>query len=533
MKLNLESLDNKIAWKNFRMPTYNIAAVREKTALQPTWLHFGAGNIFRAFPAVLAQRLLTAGLTGTGVIVCEGYDEELIDRVYRAHDNLSVCVTLHSDGHLRREVVGSITESLTLSGDAERVRDIFCAPSLQMVTFTITEKAYYMRTVDREFRADVQADMERDPRKAETMLGRIAALCVERSRCCNAPLALVSLDNCDNNGDRLRRSIMDFIHEWRARNLITGEEVAYVRDQISFPLTMIDKITPGPADKIAAALKADDLDECTPFTTAKGTRASIFVNTEAPQYLLMENDFPNGHPPLEQLGIIFTRRDIVEKAARMKACTCLNPLDTTMGLYGCLLGYNSIWAQMNDPDIPQLLVGVSREARQVVEDPGVIDPDEFLHEVMTVRYPNPHMPDTPQRITTDTSQKLGIRFGVTLLRYYNSPVPMHRISRLKFIPLAIAGWLRYLMGVDDEGQPMELSPDPLLESVQQRLADKKITFGRTDFPEMALEPILSDRIIFGANLYEIGAAENITAMFRELNAGPGAVRKTIHKYCEK
>ena len=148
MKLNLESLSNKLAWKNYRLPTYDIEAVRAQTALQPIWLHFGAGNIFRAFPAVLAQRLLTAGLTDTGIVVCEGYDEELIDRVYRSHDNLSICVTLHSDGHLRREVVGSITESLKLSDDFDRVRAVFCAPSLQMVTFTITEKAYYLRKVD-------------------------------------------------------------------------------------------------------------------------------------------------------------------------------------------------------------------------------------------------------------------------------------------------------------------------------------------------------------------------------------------------
>ena len=528
MKLNLESLSNKLAWKNYRLPTYNISAVREKTAQQPTWLHFGAGNIFRAFPAVLSQRLLTAGLTDTGIIVCEGYDEELIDRVYQAHDNLSICVTLHSDGHIRREVVGSITESLKLSQNLARVRDIFCAPTLQMVTFTITEKAYYLRDLDMQYRADIWQDMTRAPHLAETMMGRIAALCVERARSCATPLALVSLDNCDNNGDRLRRCIYEFVSEWRSHNLITDEEATYIRTNITFPLTMIDKITPGPSKKIAATLKIDDLDETTPFKTEKGSLGAIFVNTEAPQYLIIENAFPNGHPPLEQLGIIFTRRSIVEKAAAMKACTCLNPLDTATGLFGCLLGYGTICDQMNDPDIPDLLVGISREAREVVEDPGVIVPDEFLHEILTVRYPNPYMPDTPQRITTDTSQKMSIRYGVTLKRYYNSTVPMHRVSRLKYIPLTIAAWLRYLLGVDDAGEAMELSPDPLMKSLQKRLSG--IQFGDTDFKDNALESILSDRFIFGANLYEIGAADSVVAMFRELNAGPGAVRKTLEKY---
>ncbi len=533
MKLNRESLSNKLIWKNYRLPTYDIEAVCAKTAKQPTWLHFGAGNIFRAFPAMLAQRLLTAGLADTGVIVCEGYDEELIDRVYREHDNLSVTVTLHGDGHTRREVVGSITESLKLSADYERVSEIFCAPTLQMVTFTITEKAYYLRDLQMQYRPEIQKDMKRAPHLAETMMGRIAALCIERARRCNAPLALVSLDNCDNNGDRLRRCIFDFIAEWRAHNLITDEEMTYVRTNITFPLTMIDKITPAPAEKIANALHMnDDLEQVIPFVTAKGTKASIFVNTESPQYLVIENAFPNGHPALEQLGIIFTRRSIVEKVAAMKACTCLNPLDTALGMYGCLLGYETIWEQMQDADIPSILVGISRESRRVDEDPGVIVPDEFLHEIMTVRYPNPHMPDSPKRIATDTSQKLGIRYGVTLKRYYNSSVPMHRVSRLEYIPLAIAGWLRYLMGVDDNGNAIELSPDPLMDSLQKRLADAGISFGVTDFGEYALESILSDAFIFGCNLYEIGAADAVTRIFRELNAGPGAVRTTLHKYAE-
>ena len=80
MKLTKESIKHNVAWKGYRLPQYDIDAVRENTHKAPTWLHFGAGNLFRAFPAVLAQRLLTAGLSDTGIICCDGYDEELIDR---------------------------------------------------------------------------------------------------------------------------------------------------------------------------------------------------------------------------------------------------------------------------------------------------------------------------------------------------------------------------------------------------------------------------------------------------------------------
>ena len=122
MKLTKESIKHNASWKGYRLPQYDIDAVREATHKAPTWLHFGAGNLFRAFPAVLAQRLLTAGLTDTGIICCDGYDEELIDRCYRACDHLSLSVTLYSNGTINKEVVASVTESLKVSEDGARLR---------------------------------------------------------------------------------------------------------------------------------------------------------------------------------------------------------------------------------------------------------------------------------------------------------------------------------------------------------------------------------------------------------------------------
>ena len=102
---------------------------------------------------------------------------------------------------------------------------------------------------------------------------------------------------------------------------------------------MIDKITPHPDERIAEKLEADGLENARPFVTGKGTVAAIYVNSENVHYLLIEDAFPNGHPPLEQCGVILTRRDIVEKSALMKVSTCMNPMDTALGVFGCMLGY--------------------------------------------------------------------------------------------------------------------------------------------------------------------------------------------------
>ena len=135
------------------------------------------------------------------------------------------------------------------------------------------------------------------------------------------------------------------------------------------------------------------------------------------------------------------------------------------------------------------------------------------------------MPDTPQRIATDTSQKLAIRFGETIKNYLASADK--DISNLKLIPLVLAGWMRYLMGVDDNGDKFELSPDPLLDSVCPLVAG--IKFGDTDVEE-SIRPLLTNKAIFGVDLYEAGLADLTVTYFKELIAGPGAIRKTLEKY---
>ena len=142
MKLKEDSIVNeKGKWVGYILPSYDRKLLKKNTYENPVWLHFGAGNIFRAFPAVLAQRLIEKGKMDTGIICCEGYDEEIIEKCFRPYDNLSVVVTLNSDGTKKKEVVGSVTESLTLQDD-NRLREIFRSASLQMVSFTITEKGY-------------------------------------------------------------------------------------------------------------------------------------------------------------------------------------------------------------------------------------------------------------------------------------------------------------------------------------------------------------------------------------------------------
>ena len=210
----------------------------------------------------------------------------------------------------------------------------------------------------------------------------------------------------------------------------------------------------------------------------------------------------------------------------MKVTTCLNPLHTALAIYGCLLGYTLISAEMKDPDLRPFVQKIGyMEAMPVVVDPGVLNPYEFIGAVINRRLPNPFMPDAPQRIAMDTSQKLPIRFGETLKKYVARGLDK---SNLVLIPLVLAGYARYLKGIDDNGNAFTPSPDPLLEELQAIVAPLEI--GKPDQDWSCLKRLYSRKDVFAIDLYEAGLGEQIEGMVKELYAAPGAVRTTLHKY---
>lgn len=531
LHLNRQSLkENRAEWEKagITLYSYDDEAVQAATQQAPQWVHFGGGNIFRAFIAALQQHLLNKGLAKTGIITAETYDEEVIEKVYRPFDNLSLAVTMYADGRFEKEVIGSVMESVVcrpdFKADWQRLKDIFTNPSLQVASFTITEKGYKLKDYAGNFFPAVAEDMKKEPEQATSSMGCIAALAYARYQAGAYPFAFLSLDNCSHNGDKIKEAILTFADEWEANGVADKGFVDYVNDpqKVTFPWSMIDKITPRSSAKVQGYLKELGFGDTELIHTEKGTYAA-FVNAENAQYLVIEDTFPNGRPALEQAGVIFTDRNTVDKVERMKVCTCLNPLHTAMAVYGCLLGYTLIADEMKDPQIKGLIEKIGyQEGLPVVTNPGVLNPEDFIKEVLEQRLTNGNLPDTPQRIASDTSQKVGIRFGETIKAYGA------KAKDLKYIPLAIAGWCRYLLAVDDEGKPFELSPDPLLKDLQAAL--EGITLGNPDSAKGKLKSILANKDIFGSDLYEVGLGEKIEGYFDELIAGPHAVRNTLVKY---
>ena len=530
VQINDENTRKEFKDKGYVLPSYDRDEVKALTASEPAWVHFGTGNIFRAFPAAVIDNLLNSGVYDKGVIAVEGFDYDIISKAYKPFDDLSLLVTLKSDGSIEKRVVGSVTESLTADfvrdADFSRLKEIFRSKSLQMVSFTITEKGYSLNGPDGSLSGLVKDDFDNKCFPPKHLMGKMAFLLYERYKAGAFPVAMASMDNCSHNGDKLKAAVFAYADKWCEQGLVDTGFVKYLNDEsgVTFPLSMIDKITPRPDGDVVNMLKKDGFEDTDIIITDKNTYTAAFVNAEETQYLVVEDKFPNGRPPFDKGGVYFTDRETVDKVEKMKVCTCLNPLHTALAVFGCLLSYDSIWKEMKDEDLSAFVREMGyKEGMPVVVNPVIIKPETFIDEVLNKRLVNPFMPDTPQRIACDTSQKLPIRFGETLKAYIKKG---EDVSKLHYIPVVLAGYLRYLTGVNDEGNDFEKSPDPLLSELSDIMAPYK---GYKAADAESLKPILSRKDIFAVDLYEAGLADMIAELFNEMNEGPGKVREVLHR----
>ena len=536
MKLTRAGIKDRAVWEKagITLPGYDVEAVSEKAKKEPVWVHFGIGNIFRVFIGGIADGLLEEGVMDRGITCVETFDYDVVDKIYQPYDNLGLNVILHGNGTREYKVIGSLAEAVKAqASDPEqwkRLKEIFASSSLQLVSFTITEKGYALHRADGTWLPYVAADIQNGPEKATGAMAVLVAMLYVRYQVGKYPLALVSMDNCSQNGAKLRESVLTMAEEWKKAGYVDEGFVSYVSDEdtVAFPWTMIDKITPRPSERIADDLEKAGVEYMQPVITGKQTYIAPFVNAEKPQYLVIEDHFPNGRPALEKgFGVYMTDRNTVNLSERMKVTVCLNPVHSATGPLGVVLGYDLFAHMLNtNEDMMKMARMVAYdEGLPVVPNPGILSPQAFVDELFNDRFPNEYLGDTNLRLAVDVSQMVGIRFGETVKAYVEK---YGDASRLTAIPLGIAGWLRYLLAVDDAGNHYELAPDPMKEELTEQLKD--IVVGHPETFKDQLKPILSNERLFFTDLYKDGAGEKIETMFREMIAGPGAVKATIHKY---
>ena len=199
-------------------------------------------------------------------------------------------------------------------------------------------------------------------------------------------------------------------------------------------------------------------------------------------------------------------RETVNLSERMKVTVCLNPVHSATGPLGVVQGYELFAHMLNtNEDMMKMARMIAYdEGLPVVPNPGILSPQAFVDELFHDRFPNEYLGDTNMRLSVDVSQMVGIRFGETIKAYVKK---FGDASRLTAIPLGIAGWLRYMLGVDDKGNTYELAPDPMNEEIQEQFKD--IVVGKPETFTNQLKPILSNERLFFTDLYKDGVGEKL------------------------
>ncbi|MCK4245255.1 MAG: mannitol dehydrogenase family protein, partial [Candidatus Omnitrophica bacterium] len=318
-------------WKEIsvRLPQFNLIEMVRRTKEAPVWVHIAPSNLFIGEIAPIQQALLESGIVQEGIIGLETWDEEIVDRIYRPHDNLRLRIVMPPGRANQPEVIASTAETVfadtSRPEEWEKSREYFAKPSLQMVTITCTEKGYSIRDPNDRLAETISKDIQNGPSKPGHIMAKLASLLNHRHQNGAGPIALVSMDNCSENGKRLFEAVSFIAQEWVSRKLVEKEFLEYLESKkVSFPWTMIDRITPSPAKENKEWLEERGIQNMEILRTVRGTFAAPFVNTEHISYLVIEENFPNGRPPLEKVDtsgnrIIFVESSgIVDKCEKMK-----------------------------------------------------------------------------------------------------------------------------------------------------------------------------------------------------------------------
>jgi fructuronate reductase/mannitol 2-dehydrogenase len=378
-------------------------------------------------------------------------------------------------------VVGSLSGYTFAPDDPEHVLQMLADPLTRIVSLTITEGGYLVDDKTGVFDATnpaVQQDVDRNAPR--TVFGYIVAGLDRRRKSGVAPFTVQSCDNLQGNGAVARTAIVSFAR--------LGDEslAAWIEANVAFPNAMVDRITPQTTEA-DRALVAD----------AFGIADGWPVVTEPCKQWVIEDTFSNGRPPLHEVGVQFVTDVHPYETMKLRL---LNASHQAMAYLGYLAGYRYAHEVMGDPDFVTFLTRfMDVEVTPLLPAVPGIDLAEYKRTLLE-RFANPKIRDTLARLATDGSDRMPKFVLPSLSEALAQGRPHHLLT------LVVAGFCRYLRGVDEQGQPIAVQ-DGRAEELSE-LANQ----GRVD-----PRPLLTVRPVFG----DLGQNEDwvaeLTAALRDLD----------------
>ena len=455
------------------VPTY------ERSQLTPAVVHIGVGGFHRAHQAVYFDDLAASGNTDWGIIGV-GLRSPQMGEVLEEQDHLYTVVTRSPAGDDVR-VIGSVIDYLYAPEDPEAVLRTLADERTRLVTLTMTGSAYPTAPVDPDTDEQVRADVE-TPGTPGTAFGFVVEGLNRRREAGLPPFTVLSCDNMQHNGGTTRDAVVSTAR-LRDPGLAT-----WISENVSFPSSMVDRITPETSPE-----RRDEIAE------RHGIEDRWPVITEPFSQWVVEDDFCNGRPPLEQVGVelVADVRPYEVMKTRM-----LNGAHSALGHLAVLAGFSTTDQAMADPVVRSYVEGFLAEAADgLLAIPGT-DLGEYA-ATLVERFSNPEVADQVSRLCRRSTTKVPSYVFPSLHLALDHDRPRAHLV------LAVAAWLRYLRGEDYVGEDLHVQ-----DAHADRLREIALAAGTDP------RPLLAETDVFGSVSGDERLAVELEAALQALEAGP-------------
>jgi mannitol 2-dehydrogenase len=460
-------------------------------------VHFGVGGFHRSHQAMYLDRLLSQG-DGLGWGIC-GVDVLAADRpkkqAFEDQDGLYTLVLKDADGGTDPRVIGSIAAYLFAPEEPQQVLDLLASPQTRIVSLTITEGGYNFNQVTGKFDASnpaVLADL-RPGSVPGTVFGFVVEALRRRRACGTPPFTVMSCDNIPANGDVARDMFAAFA------DLKDPELGAWLRAEVPFPSSMVDRITPVTTAGDIEQLRADF-----------GVRDALPVVCEPFTQWVLQDTFPTGRPPWERCGVQLVGDVTPYELMKLRL---LNASHQAIAYAGYLAGYRYAHEAAADPVFVEFLLGyMQQEARPTLPDVPGVDLDDYIASLVE-RFGNPAIRDTLARLAASSSDRIP-KWLVPVIR-----ANLARGGQVTRSAAIVASWARYAEGADESGRPIDVVDglrDELMASAQQQRRDP-LAFVRNErlFGDICEHPAFADAYVRALESFHHNGARRTYELINE------------------
>lgn len=471
----------------------------DRNRLIPRIVHLGFGAFHRAHQGVYTDILAAEHNSDWGY--CEvnliGGEQQIAD--LKQQDNLYTVAEMSADAWTAR-VVGVVKKALHAQVDGlESVLAAMCEPQVAIVSLTITEKGYCHSPATGQLMLDhpmIAADLQ-NPHQPKSAPGVVVEALARRKAAGLAAFTVMSCDNMPENGHVMRNVVTAYARA------VDAELAAWIEQHVTFPSTMVDRIVP--------AVTVDTLDKIENLT---GVRDPAGVACEPFRQWVIEDNFVAGRPQWEKAGAELVSDVIPFEEMKLRM---LNGSHSFLAYLGYLAGYQHINDCMGDENYRVAARALMLNEQAPTLKVQGVDLTRYA-DLLIERYSNPALRHRTWQIAMDGSQKLPQRM-LDSVRWH-----LAHNSRFDLLALGVAGWMRYVGGVDEQGNAIEVN-DPLLPVIQQAVQNSAEG-------ESRVEALLAIEAIFGNELPQVALFTQAVKEAYQTLLAEGA-KATVAKYAAK